>query len=145
MLNVSSHLIFLLRWIFRLRITERKKRTCSSLQEEESTMVWWKRLTTVSMKTIHSLNVVVMFILASSKRLCLRWSICSFQYLDSVPTECTVIRSRISTPQIIALVAAITNHQASSSNTMVWYTHALNIFYCFHKYYTTFVFVYVKT
>ncbi|KAG5415596.1 hypothetical protein IGI04_003163 [Brassica rapa subsp. trilocularis] len=32
----------------------------------------------------------------------------------SVPTECTVIRSRISTPQIIALVAAITNHQASS-------------------------------
>ncbi|CAG7889444.1 unnamed protein product [Brassica rapa] len=37
----------------------------------------------------------------------------------SVPTECTVIRSRISTPQIIALVAAITNHQASSSNTMV--------------------------
>ncbi|CAF2153352.1 BnaA01g24110D [Brassica napus] len=36
----------------------------------------------------------------------------------SVPTECTVIRSRISTPQIIALVAAITNHQASSSNTM---------------------------
>ncbi|CAN6918577.1 unnamed protein product [Brassica oleracea] len=42
----------------------------------------------------------------------------------SVPTECTVIRSRISTPQtihtfIFRLLAAITNHQASSSNTMV--------------------------
>ncbi|WZZ28338.1 hypothetical protein YC2023_011739 [Brassica napus] len=41
----------------------------------------------------------------------------------SVPTECTVIRSRISTPQtihtfIFRLLAAITNHQASSSNTM---------------------------